>query len=348
MAFQRADGTTLQQDGNTNFKYADNPDGTKNVGSPVIDNFIKGLFGGGGPSKSSPNNFMLPTVQIGTTAPTPQLGAQMFPQQTDNDPGNMDMDLTGESSKVPATASNTANYAQNIALQNMLNNEGAALAVDGIRGPLTEAANNAYMARGQDDPDYSGLSAMDLTGDGMNNDPQSRQPDLPETVTKTEPSRFKNPFSGLGDSFMDSQKAIRELMENNKTDRDAKRNNTINQNTSADSAITSADIADLLSGNPSETNPLVSFDPDFLFDEDFTSNDVDIQPVPLETSDMLRDEGPSTDFLTSDTVAPTSADVQQIRLLQELMANGDTNSVQQILASMPPDKAAAMIQQLAQ
>jgi len=70
--------------------------------------------------------------------------------------------------------------------------------------------------------------------------------------------------------------------------------------------------------------------------------------VPLETSDMLRDEGPSTDFLTSDTVAPANTDVQQIRLLQELIANGDTNSVQQILGSMPPDKAAAMIQQLAQ
>ena len=107
MANQPATGTPLQQDGNTNFKYADNPDGTKNVGSPVIDNFIKNLFGGGPPTDSSPTNRggfgpvsnpgMLPTVQIGTTAPTPQLGAQLFPQQTDNDPGNMDMDLTGES-----------------------------------------------------------------------------------------------------------------------------------------------------------------------------------------------------------------------------------------------------------
>jgi hypothetical protein len=175
MANQPATGTELQQQGNTNFRYADNADGTKNVGSPVIDNFIKGLFGGTPPTNTNTYNRggfgpvddpgMLPTVQIGTTAPTPQLGAQLFPQQTDNDPGNMDMDYLGEG-KVAANAGNTTDYAQNIALQNMLNNEGAALDVDGIRGPLTEAANNAYMARGQDDPDYSGLSAMDLTGDG--------------------------------------------------------------------------------------------------------------------------------------------------------------------------------------
>ena len=103
--------------------------------------------------------------QLGMGAATPALGIQAPLDQDPIDEGGS-MDYLGEGSKVPANAGNTANYAQNIALQNMLNNEGAALAVDGIRGPLTEAANNAYMARGQDDPDYSGLSAMDLTGDG--------------------------------------------------------------------------------------------------------------------------------------------------------------------------------------
>jgi len=286
--------------------------------------------------------------------------------------------------KVPATAANTAGFDDTVRLQERLNSSGADLIVDGIDGPLTKAAMAQYMptddvnmpmitdeqmgvgeemalrnrvmnkhkywnTQGQDDPDYSGLSAMDLTGDEMNNEPQSRQSYLPETDTKTEPSLFKNPLDGVLDSYRDSQKATRELMENNKINRDAKRNNTINQKTNANSAMTSADIADLLSGNPSGTNPLASFDPDFLFDGSFTGNDVDIQPVPLETSDILRDEGPSTDFLTPDSPpVPLSADVQQIRLLQELIANGDTNSVQQILGSMPPDKAAAMIQQLAQ
>jgi hypothetical protein len=52
---------------NTNFRYADNADGTKNVGAPIVDNFIKTLFGvGPSTSKSSSNAFFKPKVQIGT------------------------------------------------------------------------------------------------------------------------------------------------------------------------------------------------------------------------------------------------------------------------------------------
>lgn len=80
------------QDGNTNFAYGDG-----RVGSPVIDNFLKSLMGGGDETLTAnplEGAGILPSVNIGTGAPTAQTGASLYPQQQDNDPGVMD--LTGE------------------------------------------------------------------------------------------------------------------------------------------------------------------------------------------------------------------------------------------------------------
>ena len=373
MANQPDTGTVLQQDGNTNFRYADNPDGTKNVGAPVIDNFIKSLFGGTPPTNSNTYNRggfgptndpgTLPTVQIGTTAPTPALGIQSYnPQQTNNDPfAGTEMDLTGErrfatppvKPQVPQRPTSAA------ATSVVPTNDFPAVSPFPNNAPSPESTSVTNNNGGLLEPDNaSGLESLINTG-GRGID------DIEEFL-----ANITNKAVNAGDKFFTRSGPEQDARITDRNDAIAENNAAYSGNIGT--ALTNGinGLFDNLSSlgdpavNPSSpekavesvsmptppqnqtpSNPLDELG-DALPVSDNVPSDLAQEQRPGAISDVLS-AGDAALRADVPDVPDRNEDVEQAELIKSLVANGDMKLAEQIMQSMPPERATVIMELMA-
>ena len=281
--------------------------------------------------------------------------------------------------KVPATAANTAGFDDTVRLQERLNSSGADLIVDGIDGPLTKAAMAQYMPtddvnmddlpiitdkqmgvstdQGQDDPDYSGLSASPVV-----------------------PTEVPSNAIVVDDSNADLVKAI----ETGRPDVD---NGNTRLNLPAP-VVNEEEVYKELADEDTATFEPVPFMDRFTADRDRIDRDsgLALQHGYPYTGEAYNEDAPNkTDVVTQDMPPPLqepttkpnpellaqepsmnpfdelgetlqqdadarateeSDDVTLIKQLLELQTIGDVPGINKILASISPEQAAAMVKQL--
>jgi hypothetical protein len=173
----------------------------------TVNQFIADLFPSG--TKYTPSTDANPNAQHGALgsgtyasgASLPSIGAQPKPQSpvpilpnpSGDEQALAGLNIDGDNAprqKVAANAGNTQDYDATIALQKELNAKGAGLAVDGINGPLTQAAMAKFgAANAPSGPVYNNMEQESAIAEGQNLAPQMQQPEVavPNNVVGGDP-----------------------------------------------------------------------------------------------------------------------------------------------------------------
>jgi hypothetical protein len=319
-------------------------------GSDLMDSISSALWGVGDTLDSGAASLGkalgINNVNLGSGA-KPATGIQSYIPNSDPIDDGGPMDLTGEGrTKVAANAGNTKDYADTIAIQKMLNSKGANLAVDGIYGPLTKAADDKYYSSG---PASVTPAATPANTGSTYDEAGINAASIPNPIaTKAAPVATGGTYDEAG-----LTPAVPNRLTDKLPDQEVKispttsKPFTIATHRGSDNSSYSLDDAFNDIQADDNTNPLAALSAPSVRGPDGTGRNALVELMKKRALAMPYDElgdfGPP-----SGNVPPPDADVQQVRLLQELIANGETDQVQQILAGMPPEMAAAMVSAIGQ
>tara|TARA_R110000787_G_scaffold33308_1_gene87175 strand:+ start:750 stop:1835 length:1086 start_codon:yes stop_codon:yes gene_type:complete len=334
-------------------------------GIPAVDDALKSVlsfFGAptvaaGSDPRVSGAGILPQSVQVGNNSATPPLGIQA-PQQDPIDEGGS-MDYLGNGGKVAANAGNTKDYDATIALQRQLNSLGADLAMDGINGPLTKAAQATYLGSPTDaaqvapasiNPQQTSEDPFDLDGSGAVQ-PSVESPQAPVTDEVLPPDTDGNPLTMPWAELFTGPDQRRREREQRISARGggAPVARAISAPESSESANQESAVGSVTQNVPpprqGPSNPLDELG-DALPVSDNVPSDLAQEQRPGAISDVLS-AGDAALRADVPDVPDRNEDVEQAELIKSLVANGDMKLAEQIMQNMPPERATVIMELMA-